>query len=77
MQDYKFRQTNTSGSLRRSRRGSPLIRVLILVLSLAVLALIAISIADLWPEQQSDLQAQDSSGLIPLPLPPQPETSAE
>jgi len=77
MQDYKFRQTSKPAPLRRPKRGSLLIRALIVVLSIGVLSLIAMSLRDLWPGGAFAPGAQDPAELIPLPLPENPEAPAK
>lgn len=77
MQDYKFRQSSTPAPARRGRRGSLFVRALILLLSIGVLALIAMSVPDLWPDGVFAPETEDASELMPLPLPPHSNAQAD
>ncbi|MBK1732640.1 hypothetical protein CKO41_12755 [Thiococcus pfennigii] len=76
MHDYKFRDRGTPNRPRSGKRGSNFIRLLMLLLSIGVLALIALSVRDVWLAD-TEAPAGTEPGLIPLPLPPSTATTGQ
>lgn len=69
IQDYKFRHGSTVDRQRRTRPGSRLIRLIMVLLAIGVLSLIIMTARDLWLARSQPPDRGDQ-GLIPLTLPP-------
>lgn len=76
MQDYKFRHRNLARQPRRGTARNGLTRWIMMLLGIGVALLLVVTAFDLWQQAADDRGTSNTApAMIPLPVPPRPEST--